>query len=126
LKVERIGSPIPQDELQDKISEALYYAAFEDFSLEVLSRSEEIDLDPSLLRLIESRRALLNGRLDIAERLVNQVMQDRPDLVEAYLLKSDILFAQERFEEARDLLLELEQIENLPVWIVEELGLQPE
>jgi serine/threonine protein kinase len=126
LKVERIGSPIPQDELQDKISEALYYAAFEDFSLEVLSRSEEIDLDPSLLRLIESRRALLNSRLDIAERLVDQVMQDRPDLVEAYLLKSDILFAQERFEEARDLLLELERIDNLPVWIVEELGLQPE
>jgi hypothetical protein len=126
LKVERIGSPIPQDELQDKISEALYYAAFEDFSLEVLSRSEEIDLDPSLLRLIESRRALLNSRLDIAERLVDQVMQDRPDLVEAYLLKSDILFAQERFEEARDLLLELERIDNLPVWIVQELGLQPE
>jgi tetratricopeptide (TPR) repeat protein len=126
LKVEQLGSPIPEEELQLKIREALFRAAFEDYSLEVLSRSDEIDLDPSLLRLVESRRALINGRLDIAERLVEQVIIDRPDLSEAYLLKSDVFFAQERFEEARDLLLELEQIENLPEWIVEELGLQPE
>jgi len=126
LKVERIGSPIPPEELNHKIRQALYFAAFEDYSLDVLSRSDEIELDPSHLRLVESRRALINGRLDVAERLVNQVMIDRPDLVEAYLLKSDILFAQERFEEARDLLLELEQIENLPVWIIEELGLLPD
>jgi Flp pilus assembly protein TadD len=126
LKVEQIGSPIPPEELNDKISEALYFAAFEDFSLEVLTRSDEIELDPAQLRLVESRRALINGRLDVAERLVNQVMDDRPDLVEAYLLKSDILFAQERFEEARDLLLALEQFEYLPGWIIEEIGLLPE
>jgi serine/threonine protein kinase len=126
LKVERIGSPIPTEELKNKISEALYYAAYEEFSLEVLSRSDEIDLDPGQLRLIESRRALLNGRIDIAERFVNQVMNDHPKLLEAYLLKSDILFAQERFEEARDILLELEQKENLPLWIIIELGLEPE
>ena len=75
---------------------------------------------------MEARKALLNGRVDVAERLADQVMADRPDLLEAYLLKSDILFAQERFEEARDLLLELEQYENLPDWIREELRLQPE
>ncbi len=126
LKVEKIGSPIPPEELKNKISEALYYAAFEELSFEVLSRSEDIDIDPGQLRLVESRRALLNGRMDIAERLVNQIMGEQPELLEAYLLKSDILFAQERFEEARDLLLELEQKENLPLWIIEELGLQPE
>ncbi len=126
LKVEKIGSPIPPEELKNKISEALYYAAFEELSFEVLSRSKDIDIDPGQLRLVESRRALLNGRIDIAERLVNQIMGEQPELLEAYLLKSDILFAQERFEEARDLLLELEQKENLPLWIIEELGLQPE
>ncbi len=126
LKVEKLGSPIPDDELQEKISEALYFAAFEEYSLEVLSRNDEIDLDPGQLRLIESRKALLNGRADVAERLVNQVMDEQPELLEAYLLKSDILFAQERFEEARDQLLELEQKDNLPSWIIKELGLQPE
>lgn len=126
LKVEQLGSPIPADELKDKISEALYYAAFEDYSLEVLSSNQDIVLDPGLLHLLEARRALLNGRVDVAERLVDQVMTERPDLLEAHLLKSDILFAQERFEEARDLLLELEQFENLPAWIREELRLQPE
>lgn len=126
LKVEQLGSPIPAEELKDKISEALYRAAFEDFSLEVLSSNQDVELDPTLLHLLEARRALLSGRVDVAERLVDQVMAERPDLLEAYLLKSDILFAQERFEEARDLLLELEQFENLPDWIREELRLQPE
>ena len=126
LKVEQLGSPIPPEELENKIGEALFKAAFEDYSLEVLSSNQDIELDPAQLHLMEARRALLSGRLDVAERLVDQVMVDRPDLLEAYLLKSDILFAQERFEEARDILLELEQKENLPDWIREELRLQPE
>ncbi len=126
LKVEKLGSPIPAEELTNKISEALFHAAFEDFSLEVLSSNQDIELDSALLRLMEARRALLGGKVDHAERLVNQVMEERPDLLEAYLLKSDIMFAQERFEEARDLLLELEQFDNLPAWIREELRLQPE
>jgi len=126
LKVEQLGSPIPEEELKDKISEALFHAAFEDFSWEVLSSKQDVQLDPSLLLLLEARRELLNGKVNLAEKLVDQVMTDRPDLLEAYLLKSDILFAQERFEEARDLLLELEQFENLPDWIRAELRLQPE
>jgi hypothetical protein len=112
--------------MDNKISEALYYAAFEDFSLEILSKSEDITLEPAQLQLIESRKALMEGRLQVAERLVDQVMIDRPDLLEAYLLKSDVLFAQERYEEARDILLELEGNEDLPLWIQEELRLQPE
>ena len=127
LRVEQIGSPVASDvPLQDKISEALYYAAFEESSLELFSQRDEIELDPARLDLVRSRRALMSGRLDIAEDLVNQVMVEQPELLEAYLLKSDILFAQERFEEARDLLLELERKENLPPWISNELGLLPE
>lgn len=126
LKVEQIGSPIPEEDLKAKIGEALFHAAFEDFSFEVLSSNQDIELDPDLLHLLEARRALLNDRVDVAERLVDQVMAERPDLPEAYLLKSDILFAQNRFEEARDLLLELEQFDNLPDWIRAELRLQPE
>ncbi len=126
LKVERLGSPIPPEDLSDKIDEALYFAAFEEFSLEVLSRSDEIELNSTQLRLLEARRALINGRVDIAERLVDQVLTDQPNLPQAYLLKSDIYFAQERFDEARDLLLELEQFDNLPAWIIKERGLQPE
>ncbi len=126
LKVEQLGSPIPEQDLKDKISEALYHAAFENFSMEVLSGNQDVEIDPALLNLLEARKALLNGRVDVAERLADQVMAERPDLLEAYLLKSDILFAQERFEEARDLLLELEQYENLPAWIRGELRLQPE
>lgn len=125
LRADQIGSPLSPEEMKNKISEALYYAAFEEFSLDILS-NPEINLDPSLRRLLEARKALLTDRVDIAERLVDQVMQERPDLLEVYLIKSDILFAQERFEEARDLLLDLEQIGDLPVWIQKELRLQPE
>ena len=126
LKVEQLGSPLSPEEMKDKISEALYYAAFEEFSLEVLNRNPELNMDPALSHLLEARKALIAGRVDVAERLVNQVMEERPDLLEAFLLKSDILFAQERFEEARDILLELESKEGLPHWIKEELGLSTE
>ena len=111
--------------MKDKISEALFYAAFEEYSLEMLS-NPELNLDPPLRHLLEARKALITGRIDVAERLVEQVMQERPDLLEAYLIKSDILFSQERFDDARDLLLLLEKMEDLPLWIQEELRLQPE
>ncbi len=112
-------------EMKNKISEALYYAAFEEFSLDILS-NPEINLDPSLRQLVEARRALVTGEIDVAERLADQVMRERPDLLEVYLIKSDILFAQGRYEEARDLLLDLEQIESLPLWIQEEIPSQTE
>ncbi len=126
LKVDQLGSPIPAEELDQKIREAMYHAAFEDGSLEILGNNPEIDPDPDLLRLVESRRALLAGRVDMADELVNQVMADRPDLLEAYLIKSDIQFEQENYDQARDTLLELEAKGGLPPWIQEELGLQPE
>jgi hypothetical protein len=111
--------------MKNKISQALYYAADEELSLEILS-NPELNLDPSLRHLLEARKALLTGRYDVAERLVDQVMQERPDLLEAYLIKSDILVALGSFDEAKDLLLELEQIPELPLWIQEEIRLQTE
>jgi serine/threonine protein kinase len=125
LKADQLGSPLGPEEMKNKISEALYYAAFEEFSLDILS-NPEINLDPSLRQLLEARRALLTGKIDVAERLADQVMRERPDLLEVYLIKSDILFAQGRYEEARDLLLDLEKIENLPQWIREVLRMQPD
>lgn len=125
LMADQIGSPLSPEEMKNKISEALYYAAFEEFSLDVLS-DPEINLDPSLRHLLEARRALLADRIDVAKRLADQVMQKRPDLLEVYLIKSDILLAQKRDKEAEDLLLDLGQIEDLPLWIQVVLGLQPE
>ena len=125
LMADKIGSPLSPEEMKNKISEALYYAAFEEFSLDTLT-GPEIDLDYSLRQLLEARKALLSDKIDDAERLVNQVMLERPDLLEVYLIKSDILFASGRYEEARDLLLDLEQIEDLPIWIQEVLRLQPD
>ena len=126
LEVEKLGSPIPVDQLQEKIREALYRAAFEPISEPVLSRNDDIEIDPALMKLLQARWNIAKDKMDEAGRLVDQVMAERPDLVEAYMLKSDILFAQERFDEARDILLELEQIENLPAWIQNELGFQTE
>lgn len=126
LKVEQLGSPIPIEELHDRIREALYHAAYEEYSLDPLKDNPEIQIDPALLKLVEARRALLTGRVDLAGELVDQVMVERPDLQEAYLLKSDILFAQEQYDQARDILLELESKPDLPHWIKVELGLQAE
>ncbi len=125
LKADQIGSPLSPEEMKNKISEALYYAADEELSLEILS-NPELNLDPSLRHILEARKAFLTGRNEVAERLVNQVLQERPDLYEAYLIKSDILVAMGSFEEAKDILLELEQIPDLPVWIQEEIRFQAE
>ncbi|NOQ40592.1 MAG: protein kinase [Anaerolineales bacterium] len=125
LMADQIGSPLSPEEMKNKISEAVYFAAFEEYSFEILT-SREVNLDPALRRLLEARKALLTGKIDVAERLADQVMHERPDLLEVYLIKSDILFAQKRYDEAKDLLLDLEQIENLPLWIQEEIPSQTE
>jgi len=125
LMADQIGSPLSPEEMKNKISEALYFAAFEEYSYEILT-SREVNLDPALRRLLEARKALLTGKIDVAERLADRVMHERPDLLEVYLIKSDILFAQKRYDEDKDLLLDLEQIENLPLWIQEEIPSQTE
>jgi len=125
LLVHKLGSPIPPEELQDKINEALYHAAFEDYSLEVLTNNNDIELDHARQKLMESRQALLKGKVDLAESLLSQAQAERPNMLEAYLLRSDILFTEENYDKARDQLLELEQNEDLPTWILIELGLNP-
>lgn len=117
LKVEQIGSPIPAEELQQKIREALYYAAYEVYSLEVLSNNQDIVIDPALDQLMQARRFLQSGKIDRADEIVDRVMAERPDLLEANLIKIDILYAQERYEEAANLLVELQGREDLPEWI---------
>lgn len=117
LKVEQIGSPIPIQDLQLMIREALYYAAYEEYSLEGLSNNPDIGIDPALEQLMQARRALQSGKVDRAGEIVDRVMAERPDLLEAYLIKIDILYAQERYEEAANLLVELQGREDLPDWI---------
>jgi tetratricopeptide (TPR) repeat protein len=126
LRVEQLGSPIPIEKLQLLIHEALYYAAFEDFSLEVLSNNPEIVLDSGIEQLMRARRALLNGNINLALEIVDRVMAERPDLLEAYLLKIDILYAQEQYEPAANLLVELQARPELPEWIRKASAVEPE
>ena len=117
MKVDQIGSPIPVEELQALIHEALYYAASEPYSLDVLSNNQEIVLDSAIEQLMLARRALQNGKVGRALEIVDRVMGERPDLLEAYLLKIDILYAQEQYEQAATLLVELQGRNDLPDWI---------
>lgn len=126
LKVEQLGSPIPMDELQLMIHEALYYAAFEDFALETLSNNQEIILDSGLEQLMQARRSLQNGKIGRALEIVDRVMVERPDLLEAYLLKIDILYTQEQYEQAASLLVELQARPDLPEWIRQASAAGPE
>lgn len=126
LRVEQLGSPIPGDELQLLIHEALYYAAFEEFSLEVLSGNPEIVLDSGIEQLMLARRALQTGKVDRATEIVDRVMAERPDLLEATLLKIDILYAQEQYEQAANLLVELQGRADLPDWIRQASAAGPE
>ena len=126
LKVEQLGSPIPMEELQLMIHEALYFAAFEDYALETLSNNQEIILDSGLEQLMQARRSLQNGKIGRALEIVDRVMVERPDLLEAYLLKIDILYAQEQYEQAANLLVELQARPDLPEWIRQASAAGPE
>ena len=100
-----------------KIREALYYAAYEEYSQEGLSNNQDVVIDPALEQLMQARRALQTGKVGRAGEIVDRIMAERPDLLEAYLIKIDILYAQERYEEAANLLVELQGREDLPDWI---------
>ena len=100
-----------------KIRESVYYAAFEDFSMDVLTNNPQFTLDPALQQMMMARRSLLNGNLNRALNVTNEVINLRPDLLEANLLKIDILYAQGQYDEAANLLVELQAQENLPEWI---------
>lgn len=104
------------------IREALYFAAYEDIKLDTFPNAV-LEYDRHLLYLMEARKALLSGRIDDANLQVDTVMQERPDLEEAYLVKIDVLIAQGKDEEARNLFFELEQRSEVPVWIKEEMRL---
>ena len=117
MRVEQLGSPIPGEDLQLKIHEALYYAAFEPFAIDVLSNNPDIVLDSGVEQLIQARRQLQNGKTDRALEVVDRVMAERPDLLEAYLLKIDILYALEQYEDAANLLVELQGRTDIPEWI---------
>ena len=117
LRVEQIGSPIPAEELQMRIREALFYAAYEFISVEVLSENPDVVIEPALEQLMKARRALQSGKVTRASEIVDRILAERPDLLEAYLIKIDILYAQERYEEAASLLVELQGREDLPEWI---------
>jgi serine/threonine protein kinase len=125
MKVEQLGSPIPVEDLQLMIHEALYYAAYEDFSLQVLANNQEIVLDSAIEQLMQARRALQGGKDGRAMDLVDQVITERPDLIEAYLLKIDILYAQEQYEQAAALLVELQGRSDLPEWIRQASAAEP-
>ena len=125
MKVDQIGSPIPVEELQAMIHEALYYAASEPYSLDVLSNNQEIVLDSAIGQLMLARRALQNGKVDRALEIVDRVMGERPDLLEAYLLKIDILYVQEQYEQAATLLVELQGRNDLPDWIRQASAAEP-
>jgi hypothetical protein len=64
-----------------------------------------------------ARRTLQNGQTGRALEIVDRVMIERPDLLEAYLLKIDILYVQEQYEPAAALLVELQARPDLPEWI---------
>lgn len=122
LKAEELGADPPGQDLRMNIREALYFAAYEEVSFDTLPNTV-LAYDRHLLNLMEARKALLSGRVDDANLLVDTVMQERPDLEEAYLVKIDVLIAQGKDEEARNLFFELEQRSDVPVWIKEEMRL---
>ncbi len=121
LRADQLGAGLPPQEMDLKIRESLYYAAYEENALNVLTTDPTISLDTHLRLLMQARDSLRKGRIDAAMRDVNIVMQERPDLQEAYLVKIDALLAQGQDEEALNLFFELEQQENIPLWIKEEM-----
>jgi len=104
LLVHKLGSPIPPEELQDKINEALYHAAFEDYSLEVSSpgisapfkvkQQYEKNVGHTIeVRLGDGDRA---ETIAFLERTWNEFTQDAPFQYSWMEEEFDQMFATER------------------------------
>ncbi|MDZ7845069.1 MAG: serine/threonine-protein kinase [Anaerolineales bacterium] len=119
LQLEKHETAVPPDVVEDKIRRSAYYAGFEENSLLLLSRPE-VQLDNDLLRLVETRKMILGGRMEFAELLINRIAGSRPDLEEVRLLRADLLLAQGNPEGAKIELNQLLQLEDLPGWIRDE------
>lgn len=119
LQLEKHETAVPPDGLEDKIRRSAYFAGYEENSLVLLSRPE-VQLDNDLLRLVETRKMILGGRMEFAELLINRIAGSRPDLEEIRLLKADLLLAQGNPEGAKVELNQLLQLEDLPGWIRDE------
>lgn len=102
--------------LYDLISEAVYFAAFEDEALELLG-DPRLGFDSLVLDLVEVRHYMEKGELDKAEDLLMSVLEQKPDMLVAHLLEADLLRARGEFEAAHEVLLEMQRSGDIPDWI---------
>ena len=116
LQLEKHDTGIPKEEIKTRIRQAVYLAAFQEGSLAVFSRPS-VDLDEALLRLVEARRLIIDGKMERAKVLIERTYQARPELHESRLLTADLLLEVERTMEARIALEELLALEGLSEWI---------
>ena len=107
---------VPPEEIENNLRRSVYYAAFDENSLAVLSRPE-IDLDNDLLRCLEARKLIVNGRMELAQTMINRTAEKRPDLPQTQLLLADLHIERENLESAQVVLNQLLGEENLPEWV---------
>jgi serine/threonine protein kinase len=114
--------PQQSPELIQKIQQALYFAAEDPASESFFSVSarDEAGLPPPVLDVLAVSRArfqLFHGDAGQAARLIENVLANRPDFLEARLVRAEILLVQEQPEEAADILRELARNPGALPWI---------
>lgn len=119
LKLEGSSAGLTPEIYNRKLRRSVYFAGFEEHSIPILSR-DEVALENDLLRLLEARRLIETGRLEMAEALVSRTYQNRPELHESRLLLADLDLERGNPEAARGRLEELLKQTDLLDWIREE------
>ncbi|OQX61075.1 MAG: hypothetical protein B5M51_08870 [Anaerolinea sp. 4484_236] len=116
LLADKYNGGAEEDILYGVVGEAVYFAAFEDEAIGILTRPE-LELNHLLRELIEARHEMVMDNLDEAEEKLNSILDRKPDMLMAKLLKAELLGERGEIEAARGILLELQRKENLPEWM---------
>ena len=91
-------------------------ASFEEEAMEVLD-DPNLELGILLKVLVEARYEIGKENFDRAEEIINSILERNPDMLEARLMKADLLGRLGDNETARNILIELEREMGLPEWI---------
>ncbi len=120
LSVSLYGESPPQ-ELLDSFYMAVYFGAGELNALEALS-DPALGLPPEWIDLVQARHLLYHGDMGRAKDRIGQLLNDPPHLPEEHLLEAEMYIQLEDFDAAEGILMDLQEDENIPVWIQNEAG----
>ncbi|MBN1148087.1 MAG: protein kinase [Anaerolineales bacterium] len=113
-----VKEPLPK-ELQERLRQALYLAAGDPESEDLLAKLPGSRISPDFIIILQARQVLKKGQIARAKVMAQRLAERPTDLQEIQLLEAEILITEGQDELARDKLNGLVNDPEVPQWIRE-------